>query len=104
MARRVKWTPTAVDELEEIAAYIAEDARMAARRFARGVRDAARSLAELPERGRAVPELHPLPLRELLLGNYRLIYKVEPERVVIVALVHGARDLAALWERRQRDV
>ena len=101
MARRVRWTRTAADDLEEIADYIAEDAPGAAARFVHKLRSAARSLNEMPERGRRVPVLEPLELRELILGNYRLIYRVDPEAVVIVTIVHGARDLAALWERRQ---
>jgi toxin ParE1/3/4 len=68
----------------------------------RRVRDAARSLCELAERGRRVPELEPTELRELLLGNYRLIYRIEQAAVSIVAFVHGARDLAALWQREDR--
>lgn len=42
-------------------------------------------------------------LRELLPGVYRLIYPVEAETIAIVAVIHGSRDLAALWEREGRD-
>jgi len=101
VARRVRWTRTAADDLEEIAGHIAEDAPVAAARFVRRIRHAAHSLAELPERGRRVPELEPLDLRELLQGSYRLIYRVEPKAVFVVTIAHGARDLEALWERRQ---
>lgn len=103
MARRVRWTRTAADDLEEIAGYIAEDAPTAARRFVRQLRDAARSLKELPERGRRVPELEPMELRELLHGDYRLVYRIEPEAVLILTIAHGARDLEALWARRQQS-
>jgi len=44
-------------------------------------------------RGRRVPEYPERELRELIMGNYRLIYMIEPDRVVIVAFIHGAREL-----------
>lgn len=102
MARRLRWSKTAADDLDEIAAYIAEDAPGAARRFVLSIRRAANTLTKLPERGRIVPELEPPAVRELLLGSYRLIYRVDPEAVHVVTIVHGARDLAALWERRAK--
>lgn len=44
-----------------------------------------------------------MDLRELLHGDYRLIYRIEPEAVLILTIAHGARDLEALWERRQKS-
>jgi len=32
-----------------------------------------------------------------------LIYRIEPEAVLILTIAHGARDLEALWERRQQS-
>jgi hypothetical protein len=47
-----------------------------------------------------VPESGVPDIRELFIRSYRLIYQVTAEHVFILAFVHGARDLAALWERR----
>lgn len=105
MARRiVRWTEQAAADLAAIADYIAQSSPRVAARVAREVVDAADSLNELAERGRRVPEpeLASLELRELLPAVYRLIYRVDTETVSIVAVVHGARDLAALWERERR--
>lgn len=105
MARRfVSWTEQAAADLAAIADYIARSSPQAAARVARKVVDAADSLSELAERGRHVPEpeLASLGLRELLPAAYRLIYRVETETVSIITVVHGARDLAALWERERR--
>ena len=49
-----------------------------------------------------VPEFEDPELRELILHSYRLDYHVT-EEVVHVGFVHGARDLAALWEREGRS-
>jgi plasmid stabilization system protein ParE len=56
----------------------------------------------LSERGRVVPELGDPTVRELIVGNYRLIHEVTPETILILGVIHGARDLAALWEREGR--
>lgn len=57
MAGRVKWTETALDDLDNIAAYIARDSQFYASVIVREVRDAARSISFMPLRGRIVPEL-----------------------------------------------
>ncbi len=97
MARQVAWTETAWRDLERIGDYIAEDSPGYAAAFVRRVRDHARSLDELAERGRIVPELNEPEVRELVVGSYRLIYEVGGEIVHVLGLVHGARDLSALW-------
>ena len=62
---------------------------------------AAASLRTLSERGRRVPESEDPSMRELLVGNYRLVYEVDGSRVRIVAFLHGARDFAR-WRGRER--
>jgi plasmid stabilization system protein ParE len=103
MARQVVWTETAWSDLQRNADHIARDSPAYAAAFVRRVRDAARSLVELSQRGRIVPELGDPLVRELLLGSYRLIYEAREKRVYVLGLVHGARDLAALWSREQRE-
>jgi plasmid stabilization system protein ParE len=61
---------------------------------------AARSLAELSERGRVVPELEDPSVRELLLSRYRVVYEVFPDRVAVVRIIHASRDFLAVWGRR----
>jgi plasmid stabilization system protein ParE len=68
----------------------------------RRIRDTARSLDSLPQRGRVVPELAHPNVRELIVGNYRLVYEVTHEIVFILGVIHGARDLVALWARENR--
>jgi plasmid stabilization system protein ParE len=103
MARRVKWTEVAWSDLEAVADYIARDSRRYAAAFVREVRDAARSLTCLAERGRRVPEFGMPAVRELFVRKYRLIYRLTEDTVHIVAFIHGARDLAALWEQERRN-
>ncbi len=45
-----------------------------------------------------VPELMDPDIREIFVKNHRLIYKVKTDSISILAVVHGKRDLAALWK------
>lgn len=103
MARRLKWTESAWADLEEIAEYIARDSRYYAAAFVRELRTAASSLADLAERGRVVPELESPSIREIFVQRYRIIYKVSSETVFILGVIHGARELLALWDKDRRE-
>lgn len=100
MARAVRWSETAVRDLEEAAAFIARDSPYYAAALVQAARAAARSLRTLAERGRIVPEARSPNVREIPVKSFRLIYWVAPERVTVLAFVRGSRDLPALWQRR----
>jgi toxin ParE1/3/4 len=99
---RVKWSGPALRDLDRTADHIAFDSKYYAGAFVREIRDAARSLRQLAQRGRIVPELEAPVIRELLVGNYRLIYHIGTTDVIILAVIHGARDLASLWKLEGR--
>jgi len=61
--------------------------------FAQRVLRAVDKLSTLPRLGRVVPEYKREDIRELIFQNHRIIYKLEPERVAIAAIVHAGRDL-----------
>lgn len=58
-----------------------------------------RSLAEFPAIGRVVPEIGDENIRERFIYSYRLVYRVESARILIVAVIHGERLLENLSER-----
>jgi toxin ParE1/3/4 len=64
---------------------------------------AGRSLAELAQLGRMVPELRDKDIRELFVYNYRLIYQIEDQRISILALIHGRRDFKTAWDEKDRQ-
>jgi plasmid stabilization system protein ParE len=100
--REVVWAESARDALDEVIEYIARDSPQAAVQMLEEVLRAGGSLATLSERGRIVRELNDPTIRELLVFKYRLLYEVEDQRVLIVALLHGARDFAT-WRRTQQQ-
>lgn len=89
----VVWSPLAVARVAEAADYIARDKPAAAARWAQGVFDAVSRLAKFPQSGTVVPELGREDVRELFHGKYRIIYRVETQRVLILTVRHGRRVL-----------
>jgi plasmid stabilization system protein ParE len=103
MARKIIWTQIAWDDLEDIAEYISRDSANYAAAFVREIRTAARSLEKFSNRGHIVPEVKNPNIRELIIRSYRLIFQVTEKAVFILGLVHGARDLAGLWNLDPTD-
>jgi toxin ParE1/3/4 len=96
--RRVDWTEAAGTALDEAIAFVARDSPKNAVALLNRVLETAESLSDLPERGSAVPEVGEPSIRQLLPGPYRLIYRVEEDRVTILAVLHQRSDVN-LWAR-----
>ncbi len=89
----VEWSITAQNDLNEIIDYIAQDSLEFALSFYDQVKEKLINLTEFPKIGRKVPELDDPNIRELILRNYRLIYRIQGEKIQIVRLIHGSRIL-----------
>ena len=76
---RIVWSPLALERVEDIAQYIAEDKPGAAVEWVDGIFDTVERLAELPESGRVVPEVGGRRIREVIFGTYRIIYSVRDQ-------------------------
>jgi len=87
----IRWTDQAATDLEAIADFIAADSPQYARLFVMDVLKAVERLADFPKSGRAVPETHREDIREILLGNYRIVYRLRAEVAEILTVYHGAR-------------
>ena len=91
MDYQVIWSPEALDDVDEIADYIAKDSPQYAQSVVEQVIVRSRKLSSLALRGRIVPELGNTDYRETFVYSYRLIYKVTDKQVAIIAVIHGAR-------------
>ncbi len=91
----VRWTPQALDDLDSICLFIARDAPQVAVVLASRAFHATDRLANYPLSGRVVPELGIENMREIIFGNYRLIYRVQGDEVQILTMHHGAQLLDA---------
>jgi toxin ParE1/3/4 len=90
---KIEWTQPALLDLESIRDHISRDSECYAARFIEKFIEAVESLKNLPKIGRFVPEAEEENIREVLLHNYRIIYRVENNRILVLTIVHGARDL-----------
>ena len=88
---KVNWTDRAVERLDLICAHIAHDAPDAAMSLGRRLLLRSRQIATFPSAGRKVPEFDQNDIRELIEGNYRLIYRVRTERVDVLTVMHCAQ-------------
>jgi addiction module RelE/StbE family toxin len=90
---KVFWSLLAIDRVSEIAEYIARDNPEAAKGWVDTVFEKVANLKSHPESGRVVPEINNGAIRELIYGNYRIIYRVEDKRVSLLTVRHGKQIL-----------
>ena len=87
----IEWSLKAENDLNEIIDYIAQDSLEYALSFYEQVREKVENLIQFPKMGRVVYELDEPNIRELILRNYRIIYRILGEKIQIVRLFHGSR-------------
>ena len=80
-------------DLEEIADFIAQDDPIAAERWVTGLIAAAQAAGTNPRAGRIVPEMRDSDVREVFLRTYRIIYRIEAKRIVVLTVMEGHRRL-----------
>ena len=90
----VIWTEVAIEDLRLIHEYISKDSGFYADRFAEKIITRVKQLENFPKSGRVVPEFNSPIIRELIEGNYRIIYKIAGDnKIGIVRIHHVARQL-----------
>lgn len=90
---KIIWSPLAVDRASKIADYIAQDKPSAAEKWINTVFSKVERLKSSPEIGRIVPAINNTQFREIIYGNYRIIYRIEKKRISILTIRHGKQIL-----------
>ncbi|MBA4417668.1 MAG: plasmid stabilization protein [Syntrophus sp. (in: bacteria)] len=90
---KIIWSPLAIDRLSEIATYIAQENPTAAEKWVDTVFRKVEDLQNFPESGMVIPETENKTIRELIYGNYRLIYRLEEKRISVLTVRHGKQVL-----------
>jgi plasmid stabilization system protein ParE len=86
---RADWSDNAIAELATIQDYISESNPQNAERFLhRLIETVTELLIVFPLAGRAIPEMDDPTFREVIFGNYRVMYDVETD----VVTVHSVRN------------
>jgi toxin ParE1/3/4 len=90
---RVHWTKNALKHLVDIYGYISENSNCYALRMVDRLTRKSEGIAAFPMAGRMVPEFQAHDIREVIERPYRIIYRITPEKIDVLAVVHGARQL-----------
>ena len=85
---KIIWSPLAIDRVSEIAEYISLDNPTAANKWIDNIFEKVLILKSSPEMGRKVPEINRKELREIIFGNYRIIYRIERLNISILTIRH----------------
>lgn len=92
---QINWTPQARNDLQKIAEYISQDSAKYAKLQVVKILARTQILKNHLFSGKIVKELDQPDVRELIEGNYRIIYRiVHSKRVDILTIHHSARDLS----------
>lgn len=83
---RLVWSPLAIDQVKDIANYIALDKVSVAQSWIEEMFDSVKRLEKFPESGRKVPEIDRENIREIVNGNYRVIYKIENNKLLVLTV------------------
>lgn len=97
MARRLRWSPRALDDLDDVLAFIAKDSPGYARAVHERFLARVESLPDHPGQGRRAPGYEGTDdVREVFVHSWRVIYRTTDDAVRIVTVVHGARLLKSV--------
>ena len=88
---RVHWTENAIGHLLNIYEYIALNSPTYGKRMVDRITRRSEQIATHPLSGRKVPEYEAEYIRELIEKPYRIIYRIKPDQIDVLAVIHGTR-------------
>lgn len=101
---KVIWTVTAKKDLEEIIEYISNSSIPVAIEKYETIKKEAKNLELFPNEGRIIPELAEQNItkyKELVISPWRLMYKIDENKVFVMAVIDGRRNVEDILLRRQ---
>jgi addiction module RelE/StbE family toxin len=90
---KVIWTGRSLKDLEEIGEYISNDSPKYAKLTLEKLIETAKLIEVSQLIGRVVPEINQDEIRELITGNYRIIYQTVGKEYAYVLTVHHSSRL-----------
>ena len=91
----INWTFQSLNDIENISEFISKDSEKYAKVQAERFFNTVKILDTHPKAGRTVPEISDRKIRELICGNYRIVYKIVNENLIdILTIHHGNRLLS----------
>ena len=90
--RTIELSPSALSDLEELlACFAGQGVPETGRRIAVELMDAVHTLPQYPEMGGVVPEFDAPSLRELIRPPYRVVYRLDADRIAILRIWRSER-------------
>lgn len=86
----VNWTTQSLVDIENIASFIAKNSEKYAKIQVQRFFERANVLETAPLLGRIVPELNNKTIRELIIGNYRIIYRLVNKKHIDILTIHSS--------------
>jgi len=83
---KIIWSPLSIECITEIAQYIAKDSIKAANTWIEEIFLSVEQLHTFPKSGKVVSEIKNEAVRELIYGNYRIIYLIEFKQISILTV------------------
>jgi len=89
---KIVWTDISIIDLKEIFDFIADDSLRYASLTTNKIYQRVQEIINNPYLGRIVPEFNDKLIRELIEGNYRIIYRIKSDiQIDILRVYHSAR-------------
>ena len=96
---RVVWTQEALDKLSDIEDFISQDSPQSAAKFVNYLIQRGEGVSKNPRIGRIVPEISNPNIREVIAKKYRIVYKIQENKIEILTVFEGHK-LLSLEELR----
>jgi addiction module RelE/StbE family toxin len=87
----ISWAPQALEDVEAIRDYLSRSSVSYATLLIERIVAAVTRLESHPRSGRVVPELADPSVREIIVRDYRVVYRLRHRVVEILTVFHGAR-------------
>ena len=89
---RTVWSPQSLRDLDAIREYIAKDSEHYADLTIARIFSASERLLRFPQSGRMVPERDEPEIREVIVGNFRVVYRIRGELIEVATVFRGSKE------------
>ena len=89
---RILWSPQSLRDLDAIHEYIAKDSDHYAGLTIARIFSAVEQLIHFPHSGRIVPERDESDVREVIVGRFRVVYRVQDKLIEVATVFRAARE------------
>lgn len=89
----INWTKQSIKDIDNTANFIAQDSEKYASIQVLRFLEVVKILEKQPQAGKVVSETNKKDIRELVFGNYRIIYKIKSEKIIDILTIHHSKRL-----------